>query len=78
MMSIAHLLEDFGETHAHAPIAMDDVSLEDERLEAFEAGYQAGWDDAVKAQTEDARRSPRISRKTSRTCSSPTRKPMAR
>lgn len=56
MMSIAHLLEDFGEKHAHAPIAMDDVSLEDERLEAFESGYQAGWDDAVKAQTEDARR----------------------
>lgn len=56
MMSIAHLLEDFGETHANAPVEMDDVSLEDDRLEAFESGYQAGWDDAVKAQTEDARR----------------------
>jgi len=55
-MSITHLLEDFGETRQAAPETITDVSLEEERLAAFETGYQAGWDDAVKAQTEDARR----------------------
>jgi len=56
MKSISHLLEDFGETRPEAQVAADEVSLEDERLKSFETGYQAGWDDAVKAQTEDARR----------------------
>ena len=55
-MSIAHLLEDFDETRHETQVTLTDVSLEDERLAAFETGYQAGWDDAVKAQTEDARR----------------------
>ncbi len=35
---------------------MTDVSLEEQRLEAFEKGYQAGWDDAVKAQADDVKR----------------------
>lgn len=56
MTSISHLLEDFGERPAEAQVTTDEVSLEDERLKSFETGYQAGWDDAVKAQTEDARR----------------------
>ena len=56
MMSISHLLEDFGETRPAPQEVADDVSLEEERLQSFETGYQAGWDDAVKAQTEDARR----------------------
>ena len=55
-MSIAHLLEEFGELTDGVPLAMTDVSLEEERLAAFEKGYQAGWDDAVKAQSEDVRR----------------------
>lgn len=55
-MSIAHLLEEFGELTDGEPLAMTDVSLEEERLAAFEKGYQAGWDDAVKAQSEDTRR----------------------
>ena len=55
-MSITHLLEDFDETQQGAQVTLTDVSLEEERLAAFETGYQAGWDDAVKAQTEDARR----------------------
>lgn len=55
-MSIAHLLEEFGDPSDGTPLAMTDVSLEEERLAAFEKGYQAGWDDAVKAQSEDARR----------------------
>lgn len=55
-MSIAHLLEEFGDAAAGGALTMTDVSLEDERLAAFEKGYQAGWDDAVKAQSEDVRR----------------------
>lgn len=55
-MSIAHLLEDFGAGARGAPLAMTDVSLEEERLAAFEKGYRAGWDDAAKAQSEEARR----------------------
>jgi flagellar assembly protein FliH len=55
-MSIAHLLEEFGDPSDGTPLAMTDVSLEEERLAAFEKGYQAGWEDAVKAQSEDARR----------------------
>ena len=55
-MSIAHLLEDFDATQNGSEITITDISLEDVRLTAFENGYQAGWDDAIKAQTEDARR----------------------
>jgi len=56
MMSIVHLLEDFDAAREGHEVTLTDVSLEDERLAAFETGYQAGWDDAVKAQAEDARR----------------------
>ncbi len=55
-MSIAHLLEDYGVYAAGTPVSITDISLEEQRLEAFEKGYQAGWDDSVKAQSEDARR----------------------
>lgn len=55
-MSIAHLLEDFDAAQQGREVTLTDVTLEEERLAAFETGYQAGWDDAVKAQTEDARR----------------------
>ncbi|MFU8777869.1 MAG: flagellar biosynthesis protein [Roseovarius sp.] len=55
-MSIAHLLSDFGSLTHGTPVAITDVSLEEERLEAFEKGYQAGWDDCVKSQVEDGRR----------------------
>ncbi len=55
-MSIAHLLHDFGALSQGKPVAITDVSLEEERLEAFEKGYQAGWDDCVKSQVEDGRR----------------------
>lgn len=54
-MSIAHLLEDFGERRPEAQAQIDEVALEDERLQSFEAGYQAGWDDAVKAQANESR-----------------------
>ncbi|GAW36395.1 hypothetical protein RA2_03465 [Roseovarius sp. A-2] len=55
-MTIAHLLEDFGESLRGTAISITDISLEEERLAAFETGYQAGWDDAVKSQKEDERR----------------------
>lgn len=55
-MTIAHLLDDFSIYARENPAAMTDVEREDARLEAFERGYQAGWDDSVKSQTEDSRR----------------------
>ena len=54
-MSIGHLLEDFGEFARGTPVAITDVSLEEQKLEAFEKGYQAGWDDSAKAQSDDSR-----------------------
>ncbi|QFT95143.1 hypothetical protein FIU86_20000 [Roseovarius sp. THAF9] len=53
-MSVSHLLEDFGTLSSGDTIEMTDVLLEEERLEAFEKGYQAGWDDSVKAQEGQA------------------------
>lgn len=54
-MTIVHLLEDFGPAaSSDAPLKLvTDDALEDLRLLAFEDGYSAGWDDAVKAQTQD-------------------------
>lgn len=55
-MSIAHLLDDFAAYARDRPATMTDVELEEARLEAFERGYQAGWDDSMKSQSEDTRR----------------------
>ncbi|MDX1785350.1 MAG: flagellar biosynthesis protein [Roseovarius sp.] len=55
-MSIAHILDDFGTPDAETTISISDVTLEEERLAAFESGYKAGWDDATKAQQEDRKR----------------------
>lgn len=54
-MGISDLLEDFGALTRGRPVSLTDVSLEEQRLEAFEKGYQAGWDDSVKAASEDSR-----------------------
>lgn len=54
-MSISHLLEDFGAYTRGKPVSLTDVSLEEQKLEAFEKGYQAGWDDCAKAESEDQR-----------------------
>lgn len=35
------------------PTLASNTSLEEHRLEAFEQGYKAGWDDAASAQSED-------------------------
>ncbi|MEL6464862.1 MAG: hypothetical protein AAFQ58_07820 [Pseudomonadota bacterium] len=54
MMTASHLFQDFGEQKKRRDVSeslrVEDV--EDQKLEAFEKGYQAGWDDAVSAQTE--------------------------
>ena len=55
-MSIAHLLDDFGSLTDGHTVSISDLSLEDERLDSYEAGYKAGWEDAVKAQEGDSRR----------------------
>lgn len=57
MIALRDFLDDF--SVGPAPLAdsvepgLDAVEAENLRLEAFENGYKAGWDDAVKAQTED-------------------------
>jgi len=53
-MTIAHLLEDFSALTDGEPVAITDVALEEEKLAAFEKGYQAGWDDSTKAASDEA------------------------
>lgn len=46
--------EDFGTVQSSSALAqVSDDMLETERLEAFDKGYRAGWDDAIKAKTEE-------------------------
>jgi flagellar assembly protein FliH len=54
-MSISHLLPDFGTAADTAPQleTLSAEAYETRRLEAFEEGYRAGWDDAAKAQAEN-------------------------
>ncbi|TMV10648.1 ABC transporter ATP-binding protein [Arenibacterium halophilum] len=55
-MSISHIFEDFTAPDAEdspAPATGEqDDQYEEMRLAEFERGYSAGWEDAVKAQTE--------------------------
>jgi len=53
MMSIAHLLEDFTPRDVSQNVTLTEVSLEENRLEAFESGYKAGWDDSANAAKND-------------------------
>lgn len=57
-MSIAHLLEDFGSAPAPAATAagLSEEELESIRLEGFDNGYKAGWEDALKSEDEEKRR----------------------
>lgn len=57
-MAIAHLLEDFSVIdRPDQPLqAMSEGAVEDIRLASFEQGYTAGWDDAIRVQTEDKSR----------------------
>ena len=53
-MSISHLLEDFGVPPKRGTgYALSEVKLEEVKLEAFERGYKAGWDDASKALSDE-------------------------
>lgn len=53
-MATSHLFEDFGEVaikpQGSPSLGVEEV--EDQKLQAFENGYQAGWEDAVKAQID--------------------------
>lgn len=51
-MTIHHLLKDFGIPHASSDIQQTDVA-ENELLDSFEQGYKAGWEDAVRAKSEE-------------------------
>ncbi|SDN80808.1 flagellar assembly protein FliH [Lutimaribacter pacificus] len=51
-MSLHNLLEDFGDFDT-GPLVLSGQALEDHRLNAFERGYQAGWDDATKAHSQE-------------------------
>ncbi|MEO1710277.1 MAG: hypothetical protein AAFR70_08405 [Pseudomonadota bacterium] len=54
-MTASHLFQDFGSTKKPEPSAPPEASqdeVEDQLLQSFENGYQAGWDDATKAQAE--------------------------
>lgn len=53
MKQIARILEDFGLPRAEATRGLSEEELETLRLEAFENGYQAGWEDASKAAREE-------------------------
>lgn len=56
MTGLAEVLEDFGMAKVlpqHMPVMHDDGEFETAKLEAFESGYKAGWDDAIKAQNDD-------------------------
>ena len=53
-MALPHLFKDFGTLKAGvvANRSMTADEIEDLKLQAFDSGFQAGWDDAVKAQSE--------------------------
>lgn len=53
-MSVSHRYRNFGEAEA-VETAREELIAEadeDQQLQSFEKGYQAGWDDAVKAQAD--------------------------
>ena len=55
MTGLAAILEDFGSIGpAASAVSLSEETLESERLESFDKGYRAGWDDAIKARSDDA------------------------
>lgn len=59
MIALSDFLEDFAAARSRAPLAepgVDAKTFEAKRLESFEEGYRAGWDDAARAQSEDSTR----------------------
>jgi flagellar assembly protein FliH len=54
MTSLALYLEDFGTPiSGHTAAVISDEMLETERLESFDKGYRAWWDDAIKAKSDE-------------------------
>ncbi|WP_162685572.1 ABC transporter ATP-binding protein [Roseovarius amoyensis] len=53
-MPLSDLLEDFTESGGNTGAVLSDVKVEELKLEAFERGYQAGWDDSAKAQQDSS------------------------
>lgn len=58
MASLSHRYFDLGSAESKAPqqISIPDDTLEEVQLASFETGYQAGWEDAAKAQASNADR----------------------
>lgn len=52
-MSIAHLLESFDLTRPTTDTRLSEDALESLKLDSFESGYKAGWDDALKSREGD-------------------------
>lgn len=55
MTALNDLLEDFGSVPEQRGATLSDEEIETQKLESFEDGYKAGWDDAAKAQSKDRR-----------------------
>lgn len=55
-MSVSHLLEDFSTASPSGHALTNEVMIEEEKLAAFEKGYQAGWDDCLRAQQDSRTR----------------------
>lgn len=48
-MTLSRILPEFGSKPMTNSVAISDVSLEEQKLNSFESGYQAGWDDSTAA-----------------------------
>lgn len=57
-MSLSHLYDDFGRSGGAftGGLMIPDDADEEARLEGFENGYKAGWEDAIKAHEKDSER----------------------
>lgn len=52
-MALSRILPEFGTRAAQgASVSLSEVSLEEQKLASYEAGYQAGWDDSTKANSD--------------------------
>lgn len=54
-MTVSHRYRNFGNAKKNGKDDDDTglIAIEDQKLQAFEAGYQAGWDDAIKAKQDE-------------------------
>ncbi len=51
-MTLSRILPEFGARIATNSVTLTDVSLEEKKLASYEAGYQAGWDDSARANSD--------------------------